>query len=257
MSAIRALVVDDEPLARRKLISLLRAAPDVELVGECRNGGEAIARLGEEEIDLVFLDIQMPEVSGLEVVEAIGPERMPAVVFVTAYDRYAVQAFELHAVDYLLKPFARARFQATLDRARARLGAGTRAERDDARLREVLAQLQRQQGGLQRITIQAEGRISFVEVDRIAWIESEGNYLRLHQSGGSHRVRGTVRSIEARLDPARFVRISRGALVNLAHVREIQPWFRGELVLLLSDDTRLTVSATFAPRFREAIENPF
>jgi two-component system LytT family response regulator len=257
MDAIRALVVDDEPLARRKLLALLNTAPDVQVVGECRDGAEAIERIRQGEVDLVFLDVQMPEVSGLEVVEAVGPERMPPVVFVTAFDRYAVQAFEVHAVDYLLKPFARERFLATLDRVRARVRAGAHPRAEDSRLAEVIAHLERQRGGLERITVQEDGRVFFLAVDQIAWLESEGNYLRLHAGQASHRVRGTVRAIEARLDVSRFVRISRGALVNLAHVREIQPWFRGELVLLLRDDTRLTVSATFAPRLREAIENPF
>lgn len=253
---IRTLVVDDEPLARRKLISLLSEAPDVQLVGECCNGGEAIETIREAEIDLVFLDVQMPEVSGLEVVDAIGPERMPAVVFVTAYDRYAVQAFDAHAVDYLLKPFARGRFQATLERARGRLAAAA-STRDATRLDEVVALMERQHGGLQRITVQEQGRVFFVGVDRIVWMQSEGNYLHLHVGEDTHRVRGTIKAIEARLDPTRFVRISRGALVNLAHVREIQPWFRGELILILQNDARLTVSASFAPRLREAIQNPF
>ncbi len=249
---IRALVVDDEPLARRRLAALLREAGDVELAGECPTGREAIAALREEAIDLVFLDVQMPEVSGLDVVEAIGPGRMPATVFVTAYDRYAVQAFDVHAVDYLLKPFARERFQATLDRARRRLAAAR-----GSGLEEVLATLGRREGALQRITVQEDGRVFFVAVDDVSRIESDGNYLRVFAGDGSHRVRGTLRGVEARLDPARFVRTARGALVNLAHVREIQPWFRGELVVLLRDGARLTVSAAFAARLRAAIENPF
>lgn len=255
MTVIRALVVDDEPLARRKLITLLREAGDVEVVGECRNGEETIARLRAEPVDLVFLDVQMPEVSGLEVVEAVGPAQMPTVVFVTAFEQYAVRAFEFHAVDYLLKPFARARFQAMLDRVRARVAAGT--QRDGDRLEKVVSQLERQRGGLRRITVQDDGRIFFVDVDQISRIESDGNYLRLHVAADSHRVRGTVQNIEARLDPTHFVRISRGALANLSHVSEVQPWFRGGLILLLRDGTRIPVSAAFAPRLREAIENPF
>lgn len=253
---IRVLVVDDEPLARRKLVALLRDAADVQVVGECRSGAEAIAMLREETVDLVFLDVQMPEVSGLELIDVVGPDRMPAVVFVTAHDRYALQAFEIHAVDYLLKPFARARFQATLDRARARL-ASSPGPGADAGLIQALAQLERERSGLQRITVQHDGRISFVSVEDIVWIESDSNYLLLHTADASHRVRGTVKAIEARLDPNRFVRVARGTLVNLSRVREIQPWFRGELILQLQDRSRLTVSATFAARFREVIENPF
>ena len=249
---IRALVVDDEPLARRKLVALLRDVGDVEVAGECPTGHEAIAAIRGDRVDLVFLDVQMPEVSGLDVVEAIGAERMPATVFVTAYDQYAVRAFEMHAVDYLLKPFARARFQATLDRARHRISAGA----PDRRLDEVLAALGAGRS-LRQITVQEEGRTFFVAVDEISRIESEGNYLRIHAVGGSHLVRGTLKGIEAHLDPTRFVRTARGALVSLAHVREIQPWFRGELVLILRDGARLTVSAGFAPRVRAAIENPF
>jgi two-component system LytT family response regulator len=258
MPALRTLVVDDELLARRRLTMLLADEPDVEVVAECENGEQAVAAIEAHAPDLVFLDVQMPEVDGFGVLEAIGPERMPAVIFVTAYDRYALRAFDVHAVDYLLKPFARPRFEQALARARAALRApAADPPADDANpLALLLDELRKGGRWLERLAVHEGGRVFFLRTAEIDWIESAGNYLRLHAGAEQHLVRGTIKGIETKLDPARFLRVHRGTLVNLDRVREIHPWFNGEYVLTLHDGTRLESGYGYGRRVREATRNP-
>jgi two-component system, LytTR family, response regulator len=258
MPALRALVVDDELLARRRLTMLLADEPDVEVVAECENGEEAVAAIEAHAPNLVFLDVQMPEVDGFGVLEAVGPERMPAVIFVTAYDRYALRAFDVHAVDYLLKPFARARFEQALARARAGLLAPPPdPPAEDAHpLAALLDELRKGGRWLERLAVHEGGRVFFLRTVEIDWIESAGNYLRLHAGADQHLVRGTIKAIEGKLDPARFLRVHRGTLVNLDRVREIHPWFNGEYVLTLHDGTRLESGWGYGKRVREATRNP-
>jgi len=259
MDRVRALVVDDEPLARRRVLRLLRDEPDIEVVGECADGREAVRAIREEAPDLVFLDVQMPEVDGFQVVEAVGPERMPAVIFVTAYDQYAVKAFEVHALDYLLKPFPRDRFARAVERVRDGIRRGRdRAEGDSGRqLLSLLQEMRREGKYLERLAVQTGGRVVFLRVEEVDWIAAEGNYLRLHAGGESHLVRGTMKAMEARLDPDRFLRIHRSTLVNVDRIREVQPWFKGEHVLILRDGTRLTTGGEHGKRLREFLRNPF
>src|SRR5438094_814565 len=204
---VRALVVDDEPLARRRLCRLLRAAPAVELVGECGDGAAAVEAVERLAPDLLLLDVQMPGVDGFGVLDAIPDERRPVVVFVTAYDEYAVRAFEVHALDYLLKPFDRERFDACWQRAKAQILHDRNQNNVDRRILALLEDLKTGQPYLERLVIKAGGRIYFLRTDEIDWIEAEGNYVSVHSGKKSHLLRETISSLDSRLDPKQFVRI--------------------------------------------------
>ncbi len=247
---IRALIVDDEPLARERIRTLLRKEPDIEVVAECGDGSRAVTAIEKQRPDLVFLDVQMPEADGFEVVEAIGAERMPAVIFVTAYDKYALRAFEVSALDYLLKPFDRARFRESLERARQQLRRARDGEVSE-RLLALLGSIRERQRHRERLVVREGGRIFFLRAEEIDWIEAAGNYLRLHAGRHSHLIRETMAGIEAQLDPAKFARIHRSTIVNLDRVREMLPGPHGDSTLLLRDGTRLTLSRTFRDRFDE------
>ena len=227
---IRTLVADDEPIARARMLSLLTDEPDIEVIGECATGPEAMSAIERTSPDLVFLDIQMPQIDGLTLARTLG-RTMPAVVFVTAYDEYALGAFEVHALDYLLKPYSADRFKSALVHARQHLGAWQKwgshppaYERRD------------------RLVIKSSGRIYFVRTRDIDWCEAAGNYVRLHVGAQTHLVRGTMGNIEAQLDPAQFVRIHRSTIVNVDRIQELHSSFGGEYVVLLHDQTRLTLS---------------
>ncbi len=248
---IRALIVDDEPLARERIRTLLRKEPDIEVAGECGDGGRAVTAIEKERPDLVFLDVQMPEAGGFEVLEAVGAERMPAVIFVTAYDKYALRAFEVHALDYLLKPFDRQRFREALERARAhirRAQAGELHQRLLALLGDVRPVTRRE-----RLVVREGGRIFFLRAEEIDWVEAAGNYVRLHAGKRAHLLRETLAGLEEQLDPARFARVHRSAIVNLDRVRALEPGPHGDAALLLRDGTRLTLSRTCRARFEEQV----
>jgi two-component system, LytTR family, response regulator len=254
---IRALVVDDEPLARERIRALLESEPDIEYVGECANGREAITSIEEMEPDLVFLDVQMPVVDGLGVVEAVGADKMPAVIFVTAYDRYALRAFEVHALDYLLKPFDRQRFQKALQRVRQQLNRDQSVVNVNERL---VALLEESQGGrkpLERLVIKNAGRVFFVKTEEIDWIEAASNYVRLHVGKEAHLLRETMNSLESRMDPQRFLRIHRSTIVNIERIQELQPWFHGDYVVILRDGTQLTLSRGYRQKLQELFGNLF
>lgn len=252
---IRVLIVDDEPLARRKLRRLLNGSADIETIGECANGVQAVAIIEEQKPDLVFLDMQMPELDGLGVVDAIGPQRMPLIVFVTAYDRYAIKAFEVNALDYLLKPVNRERFQATVTRARSQLERGHTSAMGQ-QLHALLEHLKPGQEFCRRLMLKSEGRVYFLTVDEIDWIEAAHNYLVLHAGKASHLIRETMNSLEARLDPDRFVRIHRSTMVNIERIQEMHPWVRGEHAVFLRDGTRLTLSRSYYERLRQRLGEP-
>jgi two-component system, LytTR family, response regulator len=241
---IRALIVDDEPPARELIATLLREEPDVEVVGECMNGRKAVNAIERLSPDLVFLDVQMPGLDGFGVLAEVPVERWPLIVFVTAYDKHAVRAFDVHALDYLLKPFEYDRLRQAVQRARTQLG-----QRDGAfHQTQLLALLEDLQGGAQswdRMVVREAGRMTFLKPDEIDWIEAEGNYLRLHVGKKSCLLRQTMNTAEARLASKKFLRISRSALVNLERVKEWQPLFHGDSVLTLEDGTRLTVSRVY------------
>ena len=251
-----ALIVDDEPLARERIRTLLSEWPQVEVVGEAGNGYEAIEILGRHPVDLLFLDIQMPEIDGFAVLDAIGAEEAPLVIFVTAYDEHALHAFEVHALDYILKPVRPERFAEAMRRALETLGG---RERDNLQERLEALLLERSLGArpLERILVRsASGGAVFVRCDQIDWIESARNYVILHLGEKSHILRMPLHLLERRLDPERFVRLHRSTLANLESIKELHRWFRGEFVAVLKNGKKLPVSRHSRQRLQQVFGAP-
>ncbi len=260
--SVRVLLVDDDHFARASVRSLLSAEPGVHIVGEAADGHAALEAIEREDPDLVFLDVDMPGLDGFGVLEALGGARLPAVVFVTAHEHYAIRAFEVHAMDYLLKPFGRERFRQAFARARAAL-----ARRDDdgqaERVQALLEELREEQRGIERllapaapldrILVKARDRVLLVELAEVDWIEAEGNYVRLHAGSAAYLVRWKIGSLEERLDPRRFARIHRSTVVNLERVQELRPWFAGDLLVVLKDGTELKLSRGYRPKLEERL----
>lgn len=250
---IRVLIVDDEALARRGIRQQLALDPGIEVVGECGDGLAAIDAIAALQPDLVFLDISMPEADGFDVVAAVGPDSMPATIFVTAYDQHAVRAFEIHALDYLLKPVEPERFRAALARARAQLSAkpGELAARVAAVLGELGAGPARRH--LRRLPIKKAGRVILVDIDDVMRLEATGNYIEVHTRERMHLLRETLTGLASRLDPDNFVRVSRSCIVNARHIRELQPQSGGDFVVVLADDSEVQGSR----RYRDGMEALF
>jgi two-component system LytT family response regulator len=248
---IRTLIVDDEPLGRRRVRQLLEEAESITIVGECKNGNEAVAAIKELKPDLVFLDIEMPGKNGFDVLEEVGADCVPCVVFVTAYDEYALQAFDFHAVDYLLKPFDRERFLEAVDRARAELESTNGSVQKQ--LLSLLEELKEKERFPKRVAVKEKGKVVFVRIGEIDWIESSGNYVRLHVGDTSHLMRSTLSGLEDQLDPLEFIRIHRSILVNVDRIREVHPWFHGDFAVELYDGTRLSLSRTYRPKFEQVV----
>jgi two-component system LytT family response regulator len=240
---IRVLVADDQPMARERLVSLLEAEPGVQVAGTASSGPEAVESIRQSAPDLVFLDLQMPGMDGFKVIETIGVERMPPTVFVTAYDEYAVRAFEVQAIDYLLKPFGRQRFQSALARARKQLERDRQGELAE-RLTELL-KAGRSDRGNERLLVKTGGRVSFVDIDSIDWVEAEGNYVRIHAGPQVHLLRETMNSLIARIGERQFFRIHRSRIVNVARVKELSIAGGGDYHVLLLDGTRLGLSRLY------------
>jgi len=249
---IRTLIVDDEPLARRRIRRMLAHDPEVAIVGDCSNGREAIAAIKSESPDLIFLDVQMPEVDGFDVLASAETKRPPLVIFVTAYDQYALRAFEVAAVDYLVKPFDRRRFEGALERAKSRLASGRESELNQQTL-ALLAELKAQSSHVERLVIKAGGRAFFLKTDEIDWIEAEGKYVRLHVGKESYLLREAIGGMETQLDPRKFPRIHRSTIVNIERVRELQPWFHNEYRVILKDGTELMLSRSCRKRLGELL----
>jgi two-component system, LytTR family, response regulator len=249
-SKIRAVIVDDEELARQVLREFIGAHPEIELIAECANGFEAVKIVTEQKPDLMFLDIQMPKLDGFEVLELIGNNT--AVVFVTAYDSYAIKAFEVHAVDYLLKPFDAERLRAAVARARARLDQERSGLGQD--LANLVELLRTRSSYLERIALKSAGRISFVRVEELDCIEAEGNYVRLCLAGEEHLLRSTLSALEGRLDPNRFVRVHRSAIVNVERVQELRSSQHGEHAITLRSGRRLTLSRGYRDRLQTILD---
>ncbi len=244
---IRTLLADDEPLARERLRSLLHAAPDIDLIAECVDGADAVAGIEKHAPDLLLLDIQMPELDGFEVLQALATPP-PVIIFVTAYDAFALRAFEVAAVDYVLKPIDPARFEQAIARARARLG-GARPPVDDA-VAALLAHVERERRGPERFVVRMGSRVSFVLAADVEWIEATGNYARLFANGKTCLVRETMKSVETRLDPARFVRIHLSVIINVDRIASMEPHLHGEWEVRMRDGTRFTSSRTHSDRLR-------
>lgn len=251
---IRVLVVDDEPLAREKIRGMAADDPELRIVGECTNGAEAIEAVQTIRPDLILLDVQMPEVGGFAVLEALKDEGLPPVIFITAYDHYAVKAFEVHALDYLLKPFDRERFRAAMERAKRQIRRENGSQLD-ARILAMLEQMREPQRYTERLVVKTGGRVFFLNTDEIDWIEAEGNYVSVHTGKKAYLLRETISSLESQLDPKEFVRIHRSAIVRLDRIKELQPWSHGEYHVILNDGTQLTLSRSYREKLQSALGN--
>jgi len=250
---IRTLIVDDEGPARARICQLLKNESDFEVVGECANGRQAVGAIQKQRPDLLFLDVQMPRLSGFEVCAAITDVPMPLVIFVTAYDQYALQAFEVHAIDYLLKPFDRERFQKSLRHAREQLRRGETGL-SEQRLAALLENLRPNASRPDRLAVKANGRVVFVRVEEIDWIEADGNYVHLRIGNITHQLRETLGGLETQLSSERFMRISRSVIVNLDRIKELQAMFYGDYAVILHNGARLTLSRNFRDRLEKLIE---
>jgi len=239
--SIRALVVDDEPLARRAIRRFLGKHVGVDVIGECGDGESAVSAIRERKPDLVFLDVQMPEMDGFQVLSEVGANEMPVTIFVTAYDRYALRAFDANAIDYLLKPIGKERFERALTRAKHRIAGQVNSDE----VRRIISRLERLAAVrtyLDRLSIPKNGRVLFVATKDIDWIEAEGNYVRLHVGNRDYEFRETLAALEEKLNPSEFLRIHRSTIVNIHRIKEIQAWFHGHHRVLLENGTELRMS---------------
>lgn len=235
-----AIIVDDEPLARERVRTMLAAEPDIELLAECASGPEAVAAVRRQAPDMLFLDIQMPEMDGFQVLRALGTP-LPIVIFTTAYDEHAVKAFEAQALDYLLKPFKPARFRAAVARAREQLA----RKQPDEVTKQLLSLIEARAAPTQyltRIVVRDRDRVRFVKTTEIDWLEASGNYVILHAARENHVLRETLSALETQLSPREFLRLSRSAIVSLSRVQQVEPMFNDEHVVVLTDGTRLTLT---------------
>ncbi|HYV31703.1 MAG TPA: LytTR family DNA-binding domain-containing protein [Candidatus Binatia bacterium] len=251
---IRVLVVDDEPLARERVRQLLQEEPDIELIGECPDGLSAVQAIRKHSPELVFLDVQMPELDGFGVLAQVSREKMPAVIFVTAHDQFALKAFEVHAVDYLLKPFDKERFKTALRRAVDQIGRQQTRELSQ-RLGALLADVRTQPRAKypDRLAIRSSGRVVLVKVDDIDWVEAADNYVSLHVGREEHLHRETMSALEAQLPPEKFMRISRSTIVHLDRIKELQPLFHGEYAVILRNGTSLTLSRGYRDKLDQLL----
>ena len=251
---VRVVVADDEPIGRHRLVRLLQTEPDTDVVATCADGEEAVAAIREQAPDIVLLDIQMPHLDGFEVVAALGEAQQPGVIFVTAHDQYALRAFEVHAVDYLLKPVDQDRLREAIARA---ISSGGRAPQPSPtrRILGLLEELNARERarGRERLVVRSPERSFFLRTETIDYIEAAGKFVHLHVGRTVHALRESMAELEQELDPARFLRISRSVIVNLDRIQEIQPWFQGDYVLILSDGTKLTSTRGYRDNMRRLL----
>ena len=253
---ITALVVDDEALARKFVRRMLERHPLVEIVGECRNGKETVAAITEKKPDLVFLDVQMPEMDGFMTLETLGAEALPQVVFVTAYEQYAIRAFESAALDYLLKPFDQPRFDKSMSRVYEKFADRKQARTEQKQIAALLETVAEKPNFLERLVVKTGGRIIFLKTSEIDWIQADDQYAHLHTGNKSHLVRQTLGALEAQLDPRKFIRIHRSAIVNVERIKELQPMFTGEHTVVLENGTKLTLSRSYKNKLFEILGSP-
>jgi two-component system LytT family response regulator len=252
---IRALIADDEALARKFIRRMLKDDHDIEIVGECSNGKETVAMIKKQRPDIVFLDVQMPEMDGFAVLESVGFEHLPEIIFATAYEKYAIRAFELHALDYLLKPFDQARFRDAIKHAKERFRS-ERGSEGRTQINALLESIKNTTPYLDRLMIKASGRITFLSIDEINWIEADDKYVHLHAGKIRPMIRQTLSAMETQLDPKKFRRIHRSTIVNVKRIKELQPLFNGEHSLLLEDGTKLTLSRNYRAKLFELLGKP-
>lgn len=250
---IRALIADDEPLARERITRLLSSERDVQIVSQCRDGLEAVTSIKNSRPDLAFLDIEMPEIDGLGILREIPPDATPVIIFTTAYDHYAIQAFEAHALDYLLKPFDEDRFRRALQRARTHLE-NLRSKDLAERLLAALEEARPAAPEGDRLVIKSGGKVVFLKLEEIDWVEAAANYVHIHAGTEGYYLRETMNSFEARLDPSRFIRIHRSTIVNLAKIKELQPCNNGEFIVVLRNGKELSLSRGFRDRIQNFLQ---
>jgi two-component system, LytTR family, response regulator len=249
------LIVDDEPIACRRIRRMLRDDPDIEIIGECADGLEALKVIEKKSPDLLFLDVQMPEMDGFQMLQALGQNRLPNVIFVTAYDRYALQAFEVYALDYLLKPFDRERFERAVHHAKARI-IRERSGAANEGLVSLLDELRGQTSYQDRLMIKKDGRVIFLKTKDIDWIEAEGKYVYLHLGSESILLREGITKMESALDPKKFIRIHRSTIVNVDRVQELQPWFRRDYRVILRNGTQLMMTSNYRQNLQRVFGKP-
>jgi two-component system LytT family response regulator len=241
---IKTIIADDEPKARNNLLRLLSSHPEFNVVRACSDGQQTLHAIREHNPDLVFLDIQMPELSGFELLNKLNEEELPRIVFVTAYDEFALQAFEVHAIDYLMKPFDSGRFQKSLERVKKSLRASVQNDFDHS-LKNLMASLRNQNRTPGKILIKESGKIFFLDTSEITRVESAGNYVKIRTTSGSHLVRETMKNMEEKLHDNTFFRIHRTVIVNIAYVKVIEPWFHGDYQVTMNDGTVLNMSRNY------------
>jgi two-component system LytT family response regulator len=254
MKRLSVLIVDDEPLARDGLRMLLTDDPQVAAISEAKNGREAVTAIRESRPDLVFLDVQMPEMDGFDVIREVGPEKAPAAVFVTAHDQYAIRAFEINALDYLLKPVSTERFRQSLERAKTRLSGG---EEMGGRMVSLLETIANPSRYVKRLAVRSGARTLLIAVDDIEWIQAAENYVELHFAGGCNLLQATMNTLEASLDPEMFLRIHRSLIVNVGRIRELQPAGHGEYVVVLTSGVRLQSGRSYHDKVKGLVSNSF
>jgi two-component system LytT family response regulator len=247
--------VDDESLARERIRDMLKGDTDIEVIAECTNGYDAIESIREQSPDLIFLDVEMPGMDGFAVLESLDVAVLPMIIFVTAYDQYAVKAFEVYALDYLLKPFDQERFDKALSRAKAAIF-NNKNESLSQRILKALDEIKSKPVHLERLVIKMNGHVFFVKTDEIDWLEAEGNYVRLHSGKESYLLRDTITALENQLDPKKFIRVHRSAMVNIDRIQELQPWFHGEYRIILKEGVELTLSRSYREKLHEALGRP-
>jgi two-component system LytT family response regulator len=249
---IRVLVVDDEALARERACQLLKSDSEIEVIGHAADGQTAVEKIQQDKPDLVLLDVQMPELDGFAVVEAIGADKMPAVIFVTAHEKFALKAFDVNAIDYLLKPYDRERFETALRRAKEQLA---RAKSGDlqTRMTALLGDLKTQPKTANRLVVKTEGRVLLLRNEDVDWVEAADNYIVLHVGPDTHMLRETMNSIESRLPAEKFIRVNRSTIVNIDRIKELQPLFHGEYVIILKNGAKLTLSRGYREKLDQLL----
>jgi len=255
LSELRCLIVDDEPLARELLRGMLEPYPDVEVVGESDDGRTALRSIRRLEPNLLFLDVEMPKMNGFDLIQDLDPDSMPAIVFVTAYDRYALRAFEVHALDYLLKPFDEERLDRALKRVREHLERGDRGD-ELSRVLALLEDLGARDRYADRLPLRRSDRTILQPVSDIDWLEADGKHVKVHVGGKAFSIREAISRIERQLDPRKFLRVSRSAIVNVDRIREVQPWFHGDHVVVLQSGEQVTTTRTYRPNVNRLLDTP-
>lgn len=254
LNMLKVLIVDDERLSRRRLRRFLSHDPELEIVGECETGQHALGFLEQHQIDLLFLDVQMPGMDGFSFIESVAPERAPCTVFVTAYDQFALRAFDVHALDYLLKPYEERRLQESVRRAKAQIMNRNGVSREPS-IAQTSELLPRPVNHRDRIAIRSGENLLLLRTDKIDWIEAADNYVILHCGAESHTLRETMSSLQKTLDPSKFLRVHRSAIVHLDRIKAIQPWFKGDYRILLTTGAQVTLSRSYRQTLHERVLN--